>query len=134
MKDEVRYHINKDSAVSVFEQIENQICFAIASGQLKPGDKLPAVNTMKEILDVNPNTVTKAYRDLGLVGMLRAQRGVGVSITDKAPKLARERAQDIVLQHLRDAVAEAIACGLAEDAINKIVRDTVKSKRQPYQG
>ena len=56
--------IDIHSSVAVYVQIENHIQFAIASGKLKHSDQLPSVRELSERLEVNPNTVAKAYRDL----------------------------------------------------------------------
>ena len=52
--------INILSGVPVYVQIENDIQFAIASGALTEGEKLPAVRELSERLEINPNTVAKA--------------------------------------------------------------------------
>src|SRR5689334_5145904 len=70
--------IDIHSTVAVYIQIENHIQFAIASGKLKAGDQLPSVRELSERLNVNPNTVAKAYRDLEVMGLLYTRRGMGV--------------------------------------------------------
>ena len=62
-------NIDIHSSVAVYVQIENQVQFAIASGKLKAGDQLPSVRELSERLEVNPNTVAKAYRDLEVMGL-----------------------------------------------------------------
>ena len=54
--------IDINSSVAVYVQIENHVQFAIAAGELKPGDRLPSVRELSERLEVNPNTVAKASR------------------------------------------------------------------------
>jgi len=46
------------------------------------GDQLPSVRELSERLNVNPNTVAKAYRDLELMGLVAPRRGVGVRVTE----------------------------------------------------
>ena len=67
------------SSVAVYVQIENQVQFAIASGKLKPGDRLPSVRELSERIDVNPNTVAKAYRDLMNQKPLEESAGEGLT-------------------------------------------------------
>lgn len=131
-KEVAPFSINLDSAIAVYVQIENQIQFAVAAGKLKPGDLLPSVREMSNMLDVNPNTITKAYRDLELLQVVYTRRGVGVTITEKAPKVCRERAVASVRDHLKEAVAECIACGLSAADIRKIVSQTIETAPQPY--
>jgi len=46
----------------VFSQIITQIREAVRSGRLKPGAAMPAIRQLAIDLQVNPNTVAKAYR------------------------------------------------------------------------
>ena len=55
--------INIRSSVAAYVQIENLVRFAVASGRLKVDDRLPSVLQLTEQLGLNPNTITKAYRD-----------------------------------------------------------------------
>ena len=129
----LNFSVNLDSPIAVYVQIENQIQFAIASGRLKPGDTLPSVREMSSILNVNPNTVTKAYRDLELLQLVHTRRGVGVTVSEKAPKLTRDTTRVMVRNHLKDAVAECVASGLSEDEITKLVEETMKAGTRPYE-
>lgn len=128
----LNFCVNLESPIAVYVQIENQVQFAIASGKLKPGDTLPSVREMSSILNVNPNTVTKAYRDLELLQLVHTRRGVGVTVSEKAPKLSRDSTRTMVKNHLKDAVAECIAAGLAQAEIKSIVNETIESGMSPY--
>jgi GntR family transcriptional regulator len=132
MAEMISYSVNLDSPIAVYVQIENQIQFAIASARLKAGDTLPSVREMSVNLGVNPNTVTKAYRDLEIMGLVETRRGVGVSVTAKAPKLCTSATQGMVEEHLRDAVAECIAAGYSGSDIRSIVSETVEAQVTPY--
>jgi len=54
--------IDDRSNVPVFSQLISQIREAVRSGQLKPGATLPAIRQLAVELQINPNTVAKAYR------------------------------------------------------------------------
>jgi GntR family transcriptional regulator len=127
-----RFSINVESPIAVYVQIENQVQFAIAAGRYKSGDALPSVRDMSEMLDVNPNTVTKAYRDLEMLGIVHTRRGVGVTVAAKAPKLCLKTTREMVTSHLRDAVAEGLSCGMAGSEIRKIVTGAIDSRLAPY--
>lgn len=133
MSNERPFKVNIDSPIAVYVQIENQVQFAVAAGRIKPGDTLPSVREMSGMLDVNPNTVTKAYRDLELLGLVNTRRGVGVTVAEKAPKLCRDSARPTVKAHLIDAVAECVSCGYSASEVRTIVSDTIQSGRQPYE-
>jgi len=133
MAEKLNFCVNIESPIAVYVQIENQVQFAIASGRLKPGDTLPSVREMSGMLNINPNTVTKAYRDLELLQLVHTRRGVGVTVAEKAPKICKDQTISMVKSHLVDAVAECVASGLSTNEIRKVVTETVDAKTVPYQ-
>ena len=110
--------INPDDPVSIGDQITHRILYAIARGVYRPGDKLPTVRDVAARLRVNPNTVSKAYRDLERDGVLNSRRGTGVFVNDGADKVALERRQAQVLARFERAAGEAIDAGLEEEEIH----------------
>lgn len=132
-KNDVNFSINLDSPIAVYVQIENLVQFAIASGKLAPGDTLPSVRDMSGMLDINPNTVTKAYRDLELMKLVHTRRGVGVTVAEEAPGLCKSSVHTMVQAHLRDAVAECIASGISAADVKRHVKNAIDTKAQPYE-
>jgi len=132
MTDAKPYSVDFDSPVAVYAQIANQILFDVASGRLKAGDRAPSGRDLADLLEVNPNTVMKAYRDLELVGVVDSRRGLGVTITEKGPKIAFERAVAMVTARLRESVAECLAVGMKASAIRALAAEAVASGCRPY--
>lgn len=128
----LRFSVDQEGPIAVYIQIENQIQFEIASGSIKQGDPLPSVREMSAMLALNPNTVTKAYRDLELLGMVKMRRGIGVRVSDGARASCKKRIHAMVKQHLRDAVGECTSAGLTASQIRKIASDTISSGYAPY--
>lgn len=58
----------------------------VASGELKPGDKLPTIRQLAQSLKVNQNTVLKAYCILEQETVITSKRGFGTIITDYSDK------------------------------------------------
>lgn len=63
-------------AARLFEDICIDIRRQIASGQLKPGDKLPAERELGEIFSVGRSVIREALRSLEEAGILEFRRGV----------------------------------------------------------
>ena len=60
--------IDAKSGVPFYRQIIEQVKFAMARGDLGPGDQLPTVRQLAVNLSINPNTVVRAYRELEAAG------------------------------------------------------------------
>jgi len=125
-------NINIHSSIAVYVQIENQVRFAIASGKLKAGDQLPSVRELSERLDVNPNTVAKAYRDLEVMGLLYTRRGMGVYINKGVEAKCRDDVRKQIVGRLHEVASEAKAAGLSAGEVKEIVEASLKTEAGLY--
>lgn len=129
----LRFAVDHDGPIAAYAQIENQVYFMVAAGRLAPGDKLPSVRDMSDALNLNANTVTKAYRDLELLEIVHTRRGVGVTVTEDAPDRCTDKARNMAARHTRDAIAECMACGFSAAEVRALVSEVMKSGRLPYE-
>lgn len=106
-----QFHLDLHTGVPVYRQIVDQVRGAIAAGSLSPGDQLPTVRQLAVDLEVNPNTVVRAYRELEYGGLLETHQGTGTFISDqKIPRAGDERQRQLE-QIVSDAIARAGAAG-----------------------
>jgi GntR family transcriptional regulator len=113
----VQVLIDSKSGVPLYRQIIEQVKFAIARGDLGPGDRLPTVRQLAVDLSINPNTVIRAYRELEIEGMLDTQQGSGTFISDHQPDIDRLERQRMLDQIITDMLARASAYGLTLDCV-----------------
>ena len=118
-------NVNLRSAVPVYEQIENFVLFAIASGDLKVGDKLPPVKVLAQRLGVNFNTVTKSYRDLEIMGLIVARRGMGCFIKKGAHARVRESCRTRIVTRIFEVVQETKASGFSKQQLSGIISESL---------
>lgn len=64
----------------VYQQIRNQVVAAIASGELRPGERLPTIRALAEECGINMMTVSKAYQLLKAEGYITTRRRDGASV------------------------------------------------------
>ena len=76
----VWFKIDFTSHVPVYKQIKERFKVLILTGELKPGDFVPSIRTLADDLNVNVNTVARAYRELVVEGVLEPVRGEGYLI------------------------------------------------------
>src|SRR6202451_208069 len=86
-----RFSIDLHSGVPIYRQLIDQVRGGIASGSLTAGDQLPTVRQLAVDLEINPNTVMRAYRELELGGLLETHQGTGTFII--AQKMKRSDAE-----------------------------------------
>ena len=68
--------------IPIYCQIADQIQRLIDAGEFKPGDQLPTVRELAEELEVNFNTVARAYRKLDASGSISTQQGRGTYVIE----------------------------------------------------
>jgi GntR family transcriptional regulator len=65
----IQFSLDGRSGVSPYLQLVQQVRQAMRLGLLREGDRLPTVKDVVADLAINPNTVSKAYRELELAGL-----------------------------------------------------------------
>lgn len=123
----MQLEIDPRSPVAPSVQLADQVRFAVAAGRLGPGDRLPSVRDVARSARINPNTVSRAWRELELSGLLESRRGSGVFITPEGPAVAAAFRTRAVAERLGRATAEALAAGLAADEVHEMVRDACRA-------
>lgn len=98
----------------IYAQLDRGLRAAIATGRLRPGDRLPTVRQLAVDLRINANTVARVYLELERAGVLETRRGVGsfVRATPERAMPAREherRLRAFVTRVLADADAAGVA-------------------------
>lgn len=124
--------IDIHSNVAVYLQIENHVQFAITARRLHAGDQLPSVRELSERLDVNPNTVAKAYRDLEVMGLLFTRRGKGVFVKEGIENRCREECLSRIASRMYEVMVEARVAGISSALATEIVAASLASDSSPY--
>lgn len=75
----------------IYLQIMEEIKKRLFRGQYSAGVKLPSIRDLAKELEVNPNTITRAYMELEREGFLFTKRGQGSFITEEQMKIDEER-------------------------------------------
>ena len=100
----IDFTLDPVSGVPFYKQIIDQIRFGISRGNLKTGEQLPTVRSLAVQLQINLNTVSKAYKELEIQRVLETQQGTGTFIGAEpvriAPEEAREKLRSICSEFL----------------------------------
>ncbi|MCC6179516.1 MAG: GntR family transcriptional regulator [Chloroflexi bacterium] len=112
----------------LYERIAADILRRVASGELRPGDRLPPVRQAARLWGVNLNTVARAYATLSERGVVESRAGGGTVVaggTPRVPGTLEERVAEARAERLHArlgaAVLEALAGGYAEVEIEAAV-------------
>ena len=101
------FTIDPNNGLAIYDQIMRQVKFAVASGALQPGQRVPSLQELSVTLALNPNTVARAYRELQSEGILEMVRGIGLEISPKAVKRCLQDRDALIRERLRSVLIEA---------------------------
>ena len=79
----------------------------VATGQLGPGDRLPAERDLAERLGVGRNSIREALRELQMVGLVESRRGAGTFVRSADSRVLMAPFQTVI----------TMAAGLPEDVM-----------------
>jgi GntR family transcriptional regulator len=125
----VSFQLRTDSGVPPYLQLVQQVRQAVRMGVLDVGDKLPTVKEVVAKLAINPNTVLKAYRELEHEGIVEGRQGVGTFVS-RRPEGPPPGTQLRLARSLQKWIDAAHAEGMDDDAIEALVRDTLRAATQ----
>ncbi|MFT8887670.1 GntR family transcriptional regulator [Ethanoligenens sp.] len=95
-----------NSTFPIYLQIMEQIKQQIVSGVRKPGSKVESVRELAQQMEVNPNTMQRAFAELERGGLLHTERTAGRFITDDITRInaVREESAQKVISNFMDAM------------------------------
>src|SRR5580658_2283403 len=127
------FRLDPQSGVPVYRQIIDQVMGGMAAGALAGGHQLPTVRQVAVDLEINPNTVVRAYRELEIRGVLETQQGTGTFISHQKVKRDDVERRRQLNQLVSDFVARAGAAGFTiEDLMEQLhdrQDDSAKDRR-----
>ena len=106
----------------IYQQIVQQIRFRILSSQLKPGDELPTIRGLAESIQVNPNTIARAYRELEHEGLVEKRRTTGTFVAEVNGKITRGQRKALLAPEIDKLLVLARHLGADDDELNDLIR------------
>lgn len=99
-------HLDRNSRISLYEQIYEDIKSDILSGRLVHGEKLPSKRTVSERLGVSLITVENAYAQLIAEGYVRAAQRSGYFVQYNGEIIAKGTAQKKCISTNEETITE----------------------------
>jgi len=119
----IQFMLDIKSGVPFYRQIVDQIRYGIASRRLLPGEQLPTVRDLAVQLELNPNTVRKAYSELEILGVLDTQQGTGTFVSHKEIEIADVEKERMLEQICDELVARGHQYNLTlQDIVERLQR------------
>jgi len=114
---------------TIYQQIADYVCDQILVGKWAEGDRILSVRELGIQLEVNPNTVLRAYDSLQRFGIISNKRGIGYFASEYAiTKIKALRRERFVNKELPRIFQEMELLGMDLVELNEYYNDYLKTK------
>jgi GntR family transcriptional regulator len=113
----IEINLDLKSGVPFYRQVIDQVKAAIATESLSPGDRLPTVRQLAVDLSINPNTVSRAYTELELTGLVETQMGSGTFVGNRLVKPDDVERRRMLDQLCQEFLSRASTLGFTLDDV-----------------
>jgi GntR family transcriptional regulator len=107
------FDIDLQSRTPIYEQLYKKVVELIIKGKLKENDQLPSVRNLSKEININPNTVSKAYQELERNKIIYSLSGRGSFVS----KVQEEMVKDYILSDFDKCVTEALGSGITKEEL-----------------
>jgi transcriptional regulator, gntR family len=118
-----------DTDIPIYIQIIEKIKNDILNGTLVPGEKLPSMQEMAVTMEVNQNTILRAYKDCESLGIIETKRGIGSFVIGDQELINRLRTEKVTL--IIDAfIRDLEALGYSRAEIIDLIKNAGRSAQE----
>lgn len=119
------FKVDYRSGKPVYEQIKDNIKDNILSGKIKEGEFLPSIRSFAQLIEVNLNTVSRAYRELENEGLVEASKGVGYAVK----KIGTNKIEKEIFSELDKVLERLLRSGTDEEKILNYVKNYFRGEK-----
>ena len=101
---------------AVYLQIVDYIRKQIVSGEIGSGDKLLSVRELCGFLNLNPNSVQRAYAELERMGLVDTMRNIGREVTGDMDLIKKSR-EELAKEYTSEYLLNMLAMGFTKEEI-----------------
>ena len=111
---------NFDERAPIYEQIVAKFCRSLIKGELQPSDRIPSIREVAMQLQVNTNTVQRAYQEMERRQLIYSKRGTGYFISE-GDNMVQEIKNEMVKEAVERFLQELRALGFSDKEIGETI-------------
>jgi GntR family transcriptional regulator len=127
INNKMRIKIDINLSTPLFNQLMDQIKKAVMDGLLKAGDPLPSIRQLANDLELNHNTVAKAYRLLERDSVIQTKGYRGTSIHADAIENSTVNMNDSITTKLNETIKSLRESGATDSEIRIAFNNVMKN-------
>ncbi|MBQ2283492.1 MAG: GntR family transcriptional regulator [Agathobacter sp.] len=119
--------LNYRDAKPIYEQIMEGIRKLVVTDSLAVGEKLPSVREMASKMAINPNTISRAYKELEAEGYIYTISGKGTFVAEK--KDVKEHRTKELLEKFDEVTGELIYLTVPTEELQERITSIEKGRK-----
>lgn len=116
--------IDYHSRVPIYEQIKEQVIMLINNGVYKTDDQLPSIRALSKELNINVNTIKRAFSELEKDGVIYSAQGRGVFVS--LNPIGNEKIKASALADIKTSVVSGKAKGVSKKELIDLISEIYK--------
>jgi GntR family transcriptional regulator len=116
--------IDYHSRVPIYEQIKEQIIMLINTGVYGPDEKLPSIRALSAELNINVNTIKRAFLELERDGVTYSAQGRGMFVTSNP--IGNDKIRASALDDIKTVVLSGKAKGVTKEDLIELLDSVYK--------
>lgn len=128
------FQLDPKSRKSIYEQVIDNLKELIMTGKLQAGEKLPSVRDLSKTITVNPNTVSKAYKELERQGYVYTQAGLGTFVSDADEIAPGIKELEAAKENFDEAFKALLYLGIEYEKAKKIALSIIDARNPKSAG
>ncbi|MBI5154722.1 GntR family transcriptional regulator [Candidatus Poribacteria bacterium] len=117
------FQVDFHDAKPVYQQLIDQVKFAVASGRLRPGEKLPSIRDVAIEVRVNRNTIARVYNELEREGIVYSRPGQGCFVSDRGSALSESVQREQLEARADELLAQARLFGFTRGQTLELIQE-----------
>jgi GntR family transcriptional regulator len=119
----MKVKLNNKASIPIYYQIYEQIKHLIAIKEMNEGVKMPTIRELAIELEINPNTVAKAYTELLREGFIKTEQGVGTFVGNPKQTLTSKDREMKLKEIVTAFLDETFKYGFTKDEIIQYINN-----------
>jgi GntR family transcriptional regulator len=112
---------DKSADIPVYRQLIGQINCIIHTKQLVSGETLPTIRQLASQLNINPNTVVRAYEELQSAGVISKRRGSGCVVAASVKPLNSKTREALLSDQIEQLVFKSSELGVSTAELMRMI-------------
>src|SRR3989442_3545687 len=114
---EIRFTLDKDCGLPLYEQVKGQLLSGLYTGKLKPGDRLPSVREMSRHAGINLKSAQRIYQKLSQENYVEIHRASGVFVRERDQQTYDRMRRKAIHKVITDTVEKARSLGISPEKL-----------------